>query len=359
MRRLALALLLAAPLAAPPAPASAALARPAAAPASAAAQRDGDLVTLDWAGLEGPVAVHRLDRPTGRPSAANRVAVAPAPGLTLAAAAWPRPFWLLEDRRGRRLVVGERAIPLEGGNNFRDLGGYHTLDGRTVAWGRLYRSGVMANLTPDDFTRLGSLGIRTVCDLRSTEERTREPVNWPPGVQPTVLATDYGLDMDALAGLFRGGPVTGPATRAAMAGFYREMPVSFAPQFRQMFRELVEGRAPLAFNCSAGKDRTGVAAALILSVLGVARETVIQDYLLSNRYFRPEMPKAAGGDPAARMLAGLPPDALQALMGVERSYIEASFAAIDETGGLDRYVTEQLGLSARDLETLRRRYLVR
>jgi protein-tyrosine phosphatase len=174
-----------------------------------------------------------------------------------------------------------------------------------------------------------------------------------------VLVADYGLDMGALAGLFRGGPVTAEATRAAMADFYRTLPFDFAPQFAAMFRELIAGRAPLAVNCSAGKDRTGVAAALILSVLGVPRETVIADYLLSNRYFRAEMPKGVGEDPTARLLASLPPDAIQALMGVERVYIEASFAAIEAKGGLDRYVRETLGLSARDLQTLRRRYLVR
>lgn len=333
--------------------------QPAAAAATAAVERQGNRVTIAWSGLEGPVTIHRLDRPDARPTAATRIATAPASGVTLDAAPWPRPYWRLTDRRGRSILVAERLLPLDGGRNFRDLGGYRTADGREVVWGQLFRSGVMASLTPDDFTRLGSLGIQTVCDLRSTDERAREPVDWPKGIQPTVLATDYGLDMGALAGLFRGGPVTAEATRAAMAGFYREVPATFAPQFRQMFRELVEGRVPLAVNCSAGKDRTGVASALILSALGVPRETVIADYLLSNRYVMSEMPRGVGEDPTARLLAGLPPDALQALMGVERSYIEASFAAIDERGGLDRYLADTLGLSPRDLKTLRRRYLRR
>lgn len=360
--RLLAAVLLAAGLAPLAGPAPAALARPATAPAAtaaAAAERAGDRVTLSWVGLSAPVAIHRLDTPGSRPTAANRVATASAPGHVLEAAAWPRPYWLLVDRQGRRLTVGERLLPFEGGSNFRDLGGYRTADGRSVVWGQLYRSGVMSGLTAEDLTHLGSLGIRTVCDLRSTDERAREPMRWPAGVQPQLLVTDYGLDMGALAGLFRGGPVTAEATRAAMAEFYRTLPVTFAPQFARMFRELVEGRAPLAFNCSAGKDRTGVAAALILSALGVPRETVMADYLLSNRHFRAAMPRGVGEDPTARMLASLPPEALQALMGVEPAYLEASFAAIDAVGGLDRYLAETLNLSPRDRETLRRRYLVR
>lgn len=359
IRTIAIALLLTgAPAALAPAP-LAARETVATAPTAWADRQDAGTVSLRWQGLRGPVSIHRLDRPDARPMGAPLVAAAAGEAAVVPAAAWPRPYFLLRDAGGRTLVTAERVLPLAGGNNFRDLGGYRTADGRrAVQWGQLYRSGVMADLTPDDFGHMGRLGIATVCDFRATDERGREPVNWPEGVQPTVLTTDYGLDMGALRSLFQGGPVTGESTAAAMAGFYRDTPFTFAGQYARMMRELVEGRAPLAFNCSAGKDRTGVAAALLLTALGVDRETAIQDYLLSNRYFKAEMPKGVGEDPTAKLLAGLPPEALRALMGVDRRYLEASFAAIDEKGGMDRYLAEQLKLSPADLATLRKRYLV-
>jgi protein-tyrosine phosphatase len=278
-------------------------------------------------------------------------------GATIPVAAWPRPYFLLRDSKGREIRIAERVLPLDGGSNFRDLGGYRTTDGAPVAWGRLYRSAVMAGLTPDDFQRLGALGIETVCDFRSTDERQRDPVTWPAGVQPTVLATDYGLDMGAIAALFRSGPVTADKTKAAMEGFYAEMPFTFAEQYARMMRQLVDGKAPLAFNCSAGKDRTGLAAALLLTALGVPYETAVTDYLLSNETYRPRPPVAGGDDPTARMFASMPKDALQALMGVDRRYLDASFKAIEARGGMDRYLADQLKLSPADLDTLRKRYL--
>ena len=164
---------------------------------SAELSREGARVHLRWGGLTGPVQVRLAERPDADWAAATPLAVAQGGEIWLDLPAWPRPYMLLRDAAGQQLVVAERLLPLEGGNNFRDLGGYRTADGSHVIWGRLYRSAVMAGLTPDDFTRLGQLGITTVCDFRSTDERTREAVAWPAGVQPTVLATDYGLDLGA------------------------------------------------------------------------------------------------------------------------------------------------------------------
>lgn len=335
-----------------------AIAREVPADATAVATRSGSTVTLGWTGLSGPVDIWQLPaadapREGGRKLLSGSV----GNGLTLPVAAWPRPYLLLRDSKGREVRTAERVLPLDGGSNFRDLGGYRTKDGASVAWGQLYRSAVMSGLTPDDFQRLGTLGIATVCDFRSTDERERDPVSWPAGVEPTILATDYGLDMGAIAALFRGGPVTAEGTRKAMEGFYAEMPFTFAGQYARMMRQLVDGRAPLAFNCSAGKDRTGLAAALLLTALGVPYETTVADYLLSNETYRPKPPVAGGDDPTARMFASMPKDALQALMGVDRRYLDASFQAIEARGGLQHYLADELKLSPADIEILRSRYL--
>jgi protein-tyrosine phosphatase len=349
---LGLALIAAAAAAAP------AAAREASAEATAVAARSNGTVSLSWTELSGPVDIWQLPN-AGAPRASGRKLLSGSVGngATIPVAAWPRPYFLLRDSKGREIRIAERVLPLDGGSNFRDLGGYRTTDGAPVAWGRLYRSAVMAGLTPDDFQRLGALGIETVCDFRSTDERQRDPVTWPAGVQPTVLATDYGLDMGAIAALFRSGPVTADKTKAAMEGFYAEMPFTFAEQYARMMRQLVDGKAPLAFNCSAGKDRTGLAAALLLTALGVPYETAVTDYLLSNETYRPRPPVAGGDDPTARMFASMPKDALQALMGVDRRYLDASFKAIEARGGMDRYLADQLKLSPADLDTLRKRYL--
>jgi protein-tyrosine phosphatase len=140
-----------------------------------------------------------------------------------------------------------------------------------------------------------------------------------------------------------------------MATFYKDAPFKFAGQYKRMLRLILDGQTPMIYNCSAGKDRTGVATALILTLLGVPRETVIEDYLLSNQYYKPEMPKAGEKeDPMMAAFRRLPPDVIQALMGVERMYLEAAFEAIEtREGGWDRYVREDLGLTAADQEKLK------
>ena len=253
----------------------------------------------------------------------------------------------------------DRLLPLQGGNNFRDLGGYRAADGRSVRWGLLFRSGAMASLTPADFATLAGRGIRTVCDFRDVRERTSAPVNWPAGKAPVVLADDYQNDMSAIARLFGPTLPSGEQARAAMTSTYPQILKQFNGQYRRMFGELLAGRAPLAFNCSAGKDRTGVAAALLLTALGVGRQDVIGDYLLSNRYFDPG--KLTGGnDPQSAMFRRMPPEALQAIMGVDRAYIEAVFAVMDaHKGGLDGYLAGELGLNLTERRELVRLYTER
>lgn len=284
-------------------------------------------------------------------SAVAALALLPQPGA-LARGAKARPV------AAATQAAHSRVLPLEGGQNFRDLGGYRTRDGRMVRWGVLFRSGAMNQLTPADFAYLGRLGIRTVCDFRSTDERNAAPVKWPGSVTPQVFADDYKMDMSGWD--FRAaGTWTGAQARAAMAASYPQTLTHFNGQYRRMFRQLLAGQVPLAFNCSAGKDRTGVAAALILTALDVPRETVIADYLLSNRYFDPAKAMSAD-DPATAVWKRLPPEVLQTMMGVDRSYIEAVFRVVDaHRGGATGYLRDELGLGRGELARLRQLYTVR
>jgi protein-tyrosine phosphatase len=255
----------------------------------------------------------------------------------------------------------ERLLPLEGGRNFRDLGGYQTADGHTVKWRTLFRSGSMHGLTEADHAYLDRLGLRVVVDFRDVNERAAEPAVWSGSTAPRVLTTDYD---NMKAGLMPPGDMrnwTSEQARQAMAHTYPQMLTTFAPQYRRMFAELLANHAPLAFNCSAGKDRTGVAAALVLTALGVPRETVIQDYLLTNKYLNAAavISGQASANPAFQAWARMPQPVLQAFMAADRSYIEAALAALDaHAGGASGYFKDELGLSQEDIATLRAAYLV-
>lgn len=175
----------------------------------------------------------------------------------------------------------ERLLPLEGGSNFRDLGGYTTSDGKTVRRGLLYRSGTMAALTEQDRQYLQRFGFATVMDLRSREELELYPNQWARQAGLDYLNHDYSMqDFNAAVNNASGIP-------SDLGALYKTMPYTLKPQLRMYFEQAVQGAAPLVVNCSAGQDRTGIASALLLTALGVPRELVIEDYLLSTEYRQP------------------------------------------------------------------------
>lgn len=243
----------------------------------------------------------------------------------------------------------QRLLPLEGGRNFRDLGGYTTSDGRVVKWGMLYRSGSMYGLTKHDFAALQKLGIHTICDFRNAREQGAEPVPWPADYHPQVLTDTAESKGGALPDF-----ATAKEARAAFTRMYPQMLDHYRPQYRQMFGELLAERVPLAFNCTAGKDRSGIAAALILTALGVPRKTIIGDYLLSNSYL--DAAKLAAS-PSMKPFQDMKPEVLDVFLRVERPYIEAVFTAMDNhKGGADGYLKDELGLGEQERTRLRALY---
>jgi len=247
----------------------------------------------------------------------------------------------------------ERVLPLEGGRNFRDLGGYATRDGRRLRWGRLYRSGSMAGLTEAAYAQLAEMGLRVICDLRTTSERRTMPVDWGRVPNLSYWARDYELSFGDLRNLLASDLPTGEQARAAMTAVYRELPFEQAGAYGELFRRLANGEAPLVFNCSAGKDRTGVAAALILSALGVPAETILEDYLLTKFVAYDRMASAT-----AAQLAHLAPEVIDAILGVEVDYIRAAFEAIEAAhGSIEAYLQERVGVTAAVLEQLQAQLL--
>ena len=251
-----------------------------------------------------------------------------------------------------------RVFALEGVRNFRDLGGYDTQHGRRVRWRHLFRSASLGSLTPRDHAQLEALGLRVICDLRATDERAREPVRWSSGAAPRLLERDYLLDLRMLSAVMTRPEAALHEGEAAFRELYSTLPLRFAESYRALFAALLAGETPLAFNCSAGKDRTGVGAALVLAALGVPRATIVEDYLLSNEHYRPgpEVAVAMSGRHGPWLLA-LRPEMLQLMVTVDASYLEAAFDSLQRAhGGVERYLEAALGVDATALDALRERY---
>ena len=311
---------------------------------------DGAL-TLSWTETNGAaVDVYMGQDPTAPRDRMTLISPADQDGRHNVAPAAPeaRHYFLLQSADGTRYRLAERLVPLTGAMNFRDVGGYETEDGRFVRWGRIYRSAALSGLTPDDLAKIEALGIDYVYDLRSVGERRDEPSRWPQ-TGATLVSHDYELDISAFMAAFADGP-SAEKVRAAMTAFYPAVVDSHKTQFRAIFAELLEGDdGAILYHCSAGKDRTGVQTALILSALGVPRETVIEDFLLSNQHHR--MSGSSGP------MAGMPPEVLEVLGGVERPYLEAFFAEIDRRyGGVEGYLAAELDVDAADIQRLRALY---
>ena len=260
-----------------------------------------------------------------------------------------------------------RLLPLEGGSNFRDLGGYRTADGQTVARGMLFRSGAMTALTDADMAYLDGFGIKTIVDLRSNEEIGLYPNHWAAKHRIEVVTGDYSFA--AMMSGEESGEESGD--RPEMGELYPRLLESIGPQIKTYFDEALGEGAPMVVNCSAGQDRTGIVSALMLLLLGVPEPTVIEDYLLSTDFRRPaieqdgvDLAKAAKTNAFAAMMLqyrkAMPhpdrPNPLVTTDGVP--YLAFVIERIrDEYGSVEAYAAKELGIDAQGLAVLRRKYL--
>jgi protein-tyrosine phosphatase len=240
-----------------------------------------------------------------------------------------------------------RHLSLAGASNFRDLGGYPTKDGRTVRWRQIFRSNHLGHLTGDDAAVLRKLGVKSAFDFRGTAERAEALCGLPEitvhslPVEPTVVA--------ALRAIAAGGaPLSTSHAVEVMRDSYRSYVQQNTPRYRTLFAHLLQDSAPLVIHCTAGKDRTGFACALILHTLGVSDEVISEDYLLTNRFYRRD--PNSGSD--------LPDDVKQVLGSVQTSFLGAAFEAIDaDYGDLETYLQKGLGIGAAERAALTARYL--
>jgi protein-tyrosine phosphatase len=309
-----------------------------AAPASAGAVTVLARSTPEATGHDGPGRVVRRGGPTAS------ITVADLPPA-------PRWYFELRPRRGGSLTIAERSLHLASAPNFRDVGGYRTRDGRWVRMGVAYRSDQLDRLTDQDLAVIAELAPTMVVDLRTDAERRGGADRVPPGARPLVE--------DVLADAPPGGPAMGALTTPdAAAQFlvaanrqFVDLP-SARKAYAGLFGELEDANGEVIYHCSAGKDRTGWASAVLLTLLGVPRETVVADYLASNGYLT---------DKNAALFQKLPPQRaaiMEPLMTVRRAYIDAAFDEAErQYGSIDRYADQALGLDAAAVARLKARFL--
>ena len=209
--------------------------------------------TLSWTASEAGALVDILVATSPEGTDAQSLAV----GVTETSFSWTpgtapaeRHYFLIDPETGPATLAATRLLPLAGGRNFRDLGGYETEDGRTVKWGAVFRSGVMNRLTEEDYAYLSSLGIGSVYDLRTSQERTAERTNWVAGEIEYVTFADPEGDQDSnpLAQVFRDPNVTPELVAAMMTELYSGILDEQAPAYRAMFDELASSDAPMALS---------------------------------------------------------------------------------------------------------------
>jgi protein-tyrosine phosphatase len=260
---------------------------------------------------------------------------------------------LRDTRTGEITRVAERLVPLDGGSNFRDIGGYATAQGKQVRWGMIYRSAGTPLLTPSDLDRVHALGLANMVDLRSDKERVIAPSRID-----GLAYTAVGYSMMPLLS----------ATGSGMEATYRNFPRLLAPHIRKIFAMLLSQHGPLVYNCSAGQDRTGFATAIVLTALGVSPAAVEADYHLTTLYRRPEneMPRLSAamqetspvaaffgryqGDSALRK-----PQPLYTADGT--SYLTFAMDEVRKNwGSVEGYLAAEAGVTKADLARIRSAY---
>ena len=251
---------------------------------------------------------------------------------------------------GPAVVAGERRLSFDGIQNFRDLGGYPSRHGGHTRWGLVFRSDALHKLTDDDLDAFHRIGLRVVYDLRSDRERESNP-NPVDSIQFEVIGRPRADDAEDEAAA-RAQFVSSPDGEQLLRDLYLGMLEHSAALFGRLLAGLTEPHElPAVFHCHAGKDRTGVTAALLLLALGVDREAVLDDYELTRRY----RTLAHQQDSLANMMEmGMAPEAAAGVLSAPRwAMAEALDELAHRYGGIEAYLCGPAGMSPDTLQRLR------
>lgn len=257
-------------------------------------------------------------------------------------------------------VPAERVIDLDGTTNTRDIGGYETRDGRAVLWRQIIRSEKLSRLTAQDFQMLEEIGIRTVIDLRTHKEHRKSPTVWigdhPPRFFHFPIGDANSDWFQAQRTMIKRNQFTKKQSQALMVDGYRMIANDGVESYRKLMAVVKDpDNWPLLVHCSAGKDRAGVAVALILEAVGVERQTIMDDYLLSNELGRSRdkaelMARESRKNRRGR--ASPTADAWFPVVGVDSEMLEAFYATVEQSyGSVDGFL-ERLGMDTPAREAL-------
>lgn len=254
----------------------------------------------------------------------------------------------------------QRRLDLEGAPNIRDLGGYATSDGGNTRWGKIFRAGRLSTLTDKDKATLAAFDLRVICDFRREDEYLRDVTDL--GEQARVAIHNLAIspgDHSRSIAESDFSQVSGDEMFNWMVMINRELALKQTGTYRRMFELLLDtDDGGFLFHCSAGKDRTGFAAALILSALDVPRETIMDDYLLTAQYYPPKGELEYLASKYADNDSELDLSVFKALMDTREEYLSAAFAAIDESyDSVTDYLAAEIGVGAEQRKRLKERYV--
>ncbi|MEZ4594795.1 MAG: tyrosine-protein phosphatase [Chloroflexota bacterium] len=262
---------------------------------------------------------------------------------------------------GRSFFAAERCLPLEQGVNFRDVGGYYTAAGHMVRLGKLYRSGSIARLTEADLAYLRRLHIQLVVDLRSLEEREKQPDRLPvvPGLVERPLPMQSVDRWERLRGAYTVFFRKSKIDEYLLDGYTRVVLDGNAAHIGELFQRLADpAQLPALVHCTAGKDRTGLLIALFLLTLGVPEETVLADYTLSNLFYD-HFRQGIAADLKQIASWGVSVDDLQDLLLAKAKTLQGALAHLRQTyGSLQNYLRDHAAVTDDTIAQLRQNWLV-
>ena len=260
--------------------------------------------------------------------------------------------WGLTSPAFPNMLENERVIDLEGTTNTRDIGGYQTGDLSTVRSGQIIRSENLSRLTASDFQKLEEIGLNTVIDLRTQKEHDKSPTVWlgenPPQFFHFPVGDANNDWFRAQRKMMKGNRFTEEQSLELMVEGYRMIAEEGPPSYQKLMEVVLDqSNWPILIHCNAGKDRAGVAVTLILESLGVDRETIMEEYLLTNEIGRTEKKaillsreskKIGRGNNFGK---GSSPSAWSPIVGVRAEMLEAFYASVDENyGSMDAFLSE-------------------
>lgn len=255
-----------------------------------------------------------------------------------------------------------RLSILEGAANFRDIGGYAASDGRHVRRGLIYRSSQLSELTANDYVQLHALGITLVCDFRTDGERRRSPTRWQGQASPAMMHAPILEDADIVMSPERLRALASRDSAETLGASYERMVTEDAArEYGRLLKRIAGGDVPLVAHCTTGKDRTGMFSAILLTLLGVPRSAVIEDYMLTGEYIlTPQALTKAAAD-VQRATGAAQPPSLQTLRdayAMHADVLTRTFDSIDRHyGSFDDFVTTGLLLTPSEVTGVRTQLL--